>query len=656
VPPFCISTPFAIIDEITSEEYSWHERKACKDRHKFCAQGGAGVNFLLEGLTFSGECNILLNKQYLLIYLERIKTMKPWLGNLYKILLDQFVKKPFSFNQAGELLQVKEKINDNQVRVAFSKLQQYGLITTTPDPRDARKRIYKLNPQNERSEDILPQYLGSPENLAAIFFKAADLLRRRGGERFLPLLFSYLFASEAGEPDDETVRRGGSGPGFAGGKNHPEFVIPPGCRWENIRKDPSRAVDILIRGIKAAAKHDPVIEEAFPVADFLHFAGKPENADIIKQYVELTSPLPLHQVELSNLSESYESILALSALKKGQRGAYTLPRGPVQLLIELLDPKGEDSVYDPCLGLGTTFVVCHQRFRGKHGERQGGRQSYFGQEMDSKNLALARQNLHFNGVTDAQLFSGNPLLHPLQEGERLKAFDVVISCPPWGGEGYPEGLIQKTKFWRERFRYGLPSRKTLDGAWLQIALASTADEGRAGLLLSSGFLSRGGRDEAVREGMVADDVLEAVILLPLKVLPLVGVPGSILVLNKRKHPQRKGKVLFIHPGMEGGRHPEDSGQGGLGEEERRRIEEAYRDFREEAGFSRIVTRDEIQANGVTLIPSVYINSSEKAGRTDVLQVWKSLRERESALQESRVQLEKILRDMGLLKAGKGENP
>jgi type I restriction enzyme M protein len=582
--------------------------------------------------------------------------MEPWLEKLDKILKENFGTRSFSFNQATELLQVKEKLNSNQVGVAFSKLRKYGLIRTNQDPNDARKRKYRLIPQNERLKGDPSQKLGSPEKLVAIIFKAADMLRKRGGDRFLPLLFSFQIASEAGELNHGTVRRKGSGIDLNGGKTHPKFVIQAGYSWQYLGEDPARIVETLIRGLKAATKNNPAIEEAFPIADFQQFARKPENADAIKKFFELTSAFLLHQYDPSELSEAYEALLALSAFKKKQTGIYSVPRDPVLLLTEILDPQPGDSIFNPTLGLGTTFVLCSFHVRKKYGEDQGRRLSYFGQEGDTRTLAQARQNLLFNGVTDAQLSSGNALLHSIIEGERLKTFNVVIACPPWGGEGYPEGVIKKSKFWSERFRYSLPSRKTLEGAWVQIALASTADEGRAGLLINSGFLSRGGRDEAVREGIVTDDVLEAVILLPPKVIPFVGLPGTILVLNKRKHPLRKEKIVFINLGMGEGRQSEDSGQGRLGEEERRRIVEVFRDFKEVKGFSRIVGRNEIQSNAYSLIPDAYINVSEKAGSPDVFQAWKNLRTRESALQESNAQLEKNLRDLGLLKAGKGGNP
>jgi len=582
--------------------------------------------------------------------------MEPWLEKLYKNLLDKFGIHPFSFDQATDFLQVEEKLNTNQVGVAISKLRKYGLIWTDQDPKDARKRIYKLTPQNERLEGIPSQNLGSPEQLAAMIFKAADLLRKRGGNRFLLLLLTYQFASEATKADDVAVRSKVSGSGPSRGKTNPDIFIQPGCRWDDLRKDPSRAVENLIRGLKAAVKHNPAIETAFPVGDFLRFVGKPENADAFKQFVELTGAVPVPRFDPSDASEPIEAILAQSALKKGYSGMYFVPRGLVQLLIELLDPQAGNSLFDACLGLGATLVACHHHFRNKYGEFPGGRLSFYGQEMDPKNLPLARQNLYFNGVTDVQLFSGNALLHPLQEGGKLKTFDLVVACPQWGGEGYPEGVIKKSEFWTERFRYGLPSRKALDGAWLQVALACTAEEGRAGVLLNSGFLSRGGREETVREGIVADDVLEAVILLPPKIIPFTGVPGSILVLNKRKSPQRRGRVIFIRAGNNSGRHPEVNSQGQLGEEERRRIIRAYRDFNEEEGFSRIVGRDEIQINGNSILPSVYIDISEKAVRADVLKAWERLGARDRALNESHARLEKILRDLGLLKAGKGEKP
>lgn len=69
--------------------------------------------------------------------------------------------------------------------------------------------------------------------------------------------------------------------------------------------------------------------------------------------------------------------------------------------------------------------------------------------------------------------------------------------------------------------------------------------GRAGVVVPHGVLFRGGNEGTIRKSLLEDDLVEAVIGLAPNLFYGTGIPGAILILNRAKSEERKGKVLFI---------------------------------------------------------------------------------------------------------------
>jgi type I restriction enzyme M protein len=151
--------------------------------------------------------------------------------------------------------------------------------------------------------------------------------------------------------------------------------------------------------------------------------------------------------------------------------------------------------------------------------------------------------------------------HHIREGQtrRLRQFDRIVMNPPfslddWGYDDFLGGDPY------DRFGFGMPPRDNGDFAWLMQVVKSLKSTGRAIIVMSQGVLFRGqpeltekedGRNQkpdaehVIREGFVKADLLECVVVLPPKLFYGNNVPGCLIVLNKRKAPERKGKVLVI---------------------------------------------------------------------------------------------------------------
>jgi type I restriction enzyme M protein len=236
-------------------------------------------------------------------------------------------------------------------------------------------------------------------------------------------------------------------------------------------------------------------------------------------------------------------------------------------------------------------------------------------------------NLYIHDIRNAQLTLGDTLLYPkFKESERVKDFDMVIANPPWNQDGYDEEILKKGEFWRERFRYGFTPRQSADWAWIEHMLASANDKtGRVGVVIDNGCLFRGGKEKAIRTGVLNADLIETVILLPEKLFYNTGAPGAVIILNKNKPGERKGKVFFINASKEYQQHPEVRKLNQLGDNHIKKIVEAYKELKNEDGFSKVVEIEKIKENDYNLNVTLYVFPEEETEEIDVTKEWRELK-------------------------------
>jgi len=256
-------------------------------------------------------------------------------------------------------------------------------------------------------------------------------------------------------------------------------------------------------------------------------------------------------------------------------------------------------------------------------------------------------NLYIHDIRNAQLMLGDTLLYPkFKEKNKVRQFNIVIANPPWNQDGYDESVLKKGEFWRERFKYGFPTKQSADWAWIQHMLASAdEDNGRVGVVIDNGCLFRSGREKAIRAGVIKDDLLEAVILLPEKLFYNTGAPGAVLVFNKNKPEERKNKILFINASELYEQHPEVRKLNRLGDEHINKIVEAYREFKEIEGFSRIVDMEEIKENDYNLNVTLYVYPMEEEEEIDITAEWRALQEVSRSLREVEKKIEDFLKEL-----------
>jgi type I restriction enzyme M protein len=588
-----------------------------------------------------------------------VETLPRWLENRYSILWGAFKDSSFRMEDAVRVLEEKYQDNKDEVPVFLSELRKAGWLKVELDPRDARRRLYKLKSKEEIIGELfaIKQDTLSRGEIEGLLKKAADLIRTRVDYTFILILLFLKRISDKWELEYEKAYREALKDGFSEeearqeAKNaaYHDFDFPEEFLWDNIRKDVSRLPERFSQALKTLAERNPELKDILGDVDFIQFTRSRENAEILRQLVELFSAKKLHHVSPDILGDAYEWILGYFAPQKAKEGEVYTPREVISLLVEILDPKPGESVYDPASASNGMLIISYKHVAEHYGKGEAERLFLYGQEVNQKTLALGRMNLYIHDIRNANIAYGDTLLYPkFKEGEGVKKFDVVIANPPWNQDGYPEDKLIKGEFWRQRFRFGFVPAQSADWAWIQHMLASAKDDtGRVGVVIDNGCLFRGGKEKAIRLRMLERDFIECVILLPEKLFYNTGAPGAILILRKNKPEERRGKVLFINASQEYEQHPEVRKLNILSAENIKKIARAYRDFKDIEGFARVVPLEEIRENDHNLNVTLYVFPMEEVEEIDVAKEWEELRKIEEEITTVEQRIEGYLREVNL---------
>ena len=587
-----------------------------------------------------------------------------WINKRYEILWQSFQSSPFRFEEAATVLSKKIKDAKDEVNVVLSELRKEGMLKVEFDPNDARKRIYKLKSKKEMISDKLSfdkKKLTRGE-LEGILKSAADLIRTRVDYTFILVMLFYKrisdkWAMEFKTAYDEAIADGLSkeeAKKEAKNSIYHDFNIPEDFLWDSLRKkDPARVPENFSTAMKTLAEKNPDLRSVFENIDFVQFTTSRENAEILRQLIELFSEKSLQHVSPDILGDAYEWILRYFAPQKAKEGEVYTAREVIKLIVEMLDPKPGESVYDPACGSGGMLISSYKHIEETIDKDSANKLFLFGQEANHKTLALANMNLYIHDIRNAKLDLGDTLLYPKfkKESGEVKDFNVVIANPPWNQDGYDEEVLRKGEFWSERFRYGFSPRQSADWAWIEHMLASAKDKtGRVGVVIDNGCLFRGGKEKIIRSKIIEeDDLIETIILLPEKLFYNTGAPGAIIVLNKNKPDFKKEKIQFINASKEYESHPEVRKLNRLSDKNIYRIVEAYKSSKEIDGFSKIVEKEKIKENDYNLNVTLYVFPEEEAEEINIAKEWKTLLEIDTKLLESQNKLLNYLKELGEIK-------
>ncbi|MGD9686948.1 MAG: N-6 DNA methylase [Desulfobacter sp.] len=419
-----------------------------------------------------------------------------------------------------------------------------------------------------------------------------------------PLLFFKRICDVWDEEYQEIAEEMGN-PELAMFPESHRFQVPEGCHWRDVRETPVNVGSALQRSLREIEKANP--DTLYAVFGDAQWTNKDRLTDaLLKDLIEHFSRLPLgNRIVTSDvLGDAYEYLIKKFADATNKKaGEFYTPRSVVRLMVDMLDPKEGDSIYDPACGTGGMLLAALQHVHDLHGDTKRLWGKLFGQEKNLTTSAIARMNLFLHGIEDFQIVRGDTLRNPaFFEGDRLATFDCVIANPPFSLEKWGEEIWINDPFGRNFA--GLPPSGSGDFAWVQHMVKSMADvTGRMAVVLPQGALFRKGAEGEIRRKLLELDLIEGVIGLAPNLFYGTGLAACILLLRKRKTAERKRKVMIADASslFRRGRAQNYLEPGHCAE-----ILCWYQAFTDVQDRVRIVTTDEIKAEDWTLNISRYV--------------------------------------------------
>lgn len=383
------------------------------------------------------------------------------------------------------------------------------------------------------------------------------------------------------------------------------FQIPDNCHWVDVRAKATNVGAALQHAMRGIEKANP--DTLYGVFGDAQWTNKERLSDaLLKDLIEHFSALPLGNQNVASdlVGDAYEYLIKKFADATNKKaGEFYTPRSVVQLMIDMLDPKEAETIYDPACGTGGMLLAAVQHVKEKHGDVKRLWGKLYGQEKNLTTSSIARMNLFLHGIEDFQVVRGDTLRNPaFFEGDRLASFDCVLANPPFSLEKWGEDLWLNDPFGRNFA--GLPPSSNGDFAWVQHMVKSMADiTGRMAVVLPQGALFRKGVEGDIRQRLLEMDLVEAVIGLAPNLFYGAGLAACILVLRKRKSTKHKKTVLIADASR---LYRRGRAQNYLEPEHTAEILTWYRGFAEVQNSVRVVSLDEIKAEGWTLNISRYV--------------------------------------------------
>src|ERR1019366_9748818 len=234
----------------------------------------------------------------------------------------------------------------------------------------------------------------------------------------------------------------------------------------------------------------------------------------------------------------------------------------------------------------------------------------YGQESEPGTWAMANMNMIIHDM-ECEIQIGDTFRKPkFRVGNRLHTFDRVVANPMWNQTEFTEKDYDGDELGRFPKGAGFPGNKA-DWGWVQHILASLKPKGRAAIVLDTGAASRGSgnantnKEKDVRRWFIEQDLIEGVIYLPENLFYNTTAPGIILVLNRAKSKERKGKLFLLNAATE---FAKGDPKNYIPEDAITRIADTFKAWREVEKYSRIVTREEVAKNDFNISPSRYIHT------------------------------------------------
>lgn len=242
------------------------------------------------------------------------------------------------------------------------------------------------------------------------------------------------------------------------------------------------------------------------------------------------------------LGDAFEYLLSVLG-SQGDAGQFRTPRHIIDFMVEVIDPKKNESVLDPACGTAGFLIsawkhVLKQNTQDRPGdkltpeERANLVANIQGYDISPDMVRLSLVNLYLHGFTDPHVIEYDTLTSEERWNETA---DIILANPPFMS---PKGGIKPHK------RFSVQATRS-EVLFVDYIAEHLSPQGRAAIVVPEGIIFQSGTAYKQLREMLVKNSLVAVVSLPAGVFnPYSGVKTSILVFDK---PLAKAcdSVLFV---------------------------------------------------------------------------------------------------------------
>lgn len=452
------------------------------------------------------------------------------------------------------------------------------------------------------------------QELESKLWSAANILRSSavGRTDWMAYILPLLFFKRISDVFDEEVAEARQIYGDADLSIFPEvhrFNLPEGCHWQDVRETGINVGSALLTAMREIERANPdTLLRVFGSADW---GNKEQFSDeLLKDLLEGFSSINLGNKAVSTdvLGDAYEYLIGRFAdvNRRNKAGEFYTPRSVVNMMVEILDPKEGESIYDPSCGTGGMLLGAIEHVIRKGGDARTFYGKIYGQEKNLTTAAIARMNLVLHGIEDFKIAREDTLLAPAFADAKtggVATFDCVIANPPfslkdWGYDKW------ETDPWA-RAVYGMPPEQYGDYAFVQHMISSMSDDSnsRMAVVLPQGALFRKAAEGRIRKSLLQADLIECVIGLSDNLFYGTSLAGCVVIMRKEKPAERKNKVIIIDASEE---FRQGRAQNFLDDSHASKIVAWYNAFEDVENRAKVASLNEIKKEDWTLNISRYV--------------------------------------------------
>lgn len=359
------------------------------------------------------------------------------------------------------------------------------------------------------------------------------------------------------------------------------------------------------------------------------------------------------------IGNAYEFLIGKFAANAGKKaGEFYTPPEVSQLIARLVDPQPGERICDPACGSGSLLIKCGQQVGTKDF-------SLWGQENIGATWALAKMNMFLHGMDNARIEWGDTIRNPkLLSDDRLMKFEVVVANPPFSLDKWGQDEAGADHY--SRFHRGVPPKSKGDYAFISHMIETiTETSGRVGVVVPHGVLFRGASEGKIRQQLIEENLLDAVVGLPANLFYGTGIPAAILVFRKQKPPlpdspsrdsteSRLGvssnsrtnrTVVFIDASRE---YEDGKNQVSLSDEHIEKIVATYKARKNVDKYAYVAELGEIRENDFNLNIPRYVDTFEEEEEIDIRAVQEELDELDAELSQVQSKMNEYLRELRML--------